>query len=187
VDGEPALSPRHDESIRATSASGSAAGVVLVGEADLGAARQAVAWWSADGRHWVRYDVAGSASLQQVVSVPTGFVALGLRADGTAASWRSVDGRNWRAASRLPGAGGVTLTGAAASAGGGTVIAAGVAGGRVRLWRSSDGGSWRALRLPSGLAAIGSATSVVAGAGSGTVVVAVDTPDQSGPVLWQLS
>jgi hypothetical protein len=127
LDGQPDLSPRTGESIRAISASGGGAGVILAGEADLGAVRQGVVWWSAEGNHWERRDVAGSLSVQQVVAVPVRFVALGIGADGAAASWRSADGRSWRPAGRLPAARGVTLTTAAAD--GASVIAGGVAGG----------------------------------------------------------
>jgi hypothetical protein len=171
--------------IRPASFDGAGTGAVLAGEADLGAVRHGVVWSSADGRHWDRNDVAGSATLQQVVAVPGGLVALGLQADGAAAAWRSADGRSWRVAGRLPSAPGVTLTGAAAD--GSNAVAAGVADGRVRLWRSSDGGSsWRVLRPPGGLAAVGSAATVVVGADPGSVVVAVAGPSTP-PALWRMS
>lgn len=182
LDGDPALSPRRGESIRAIAATAASPGIVLAGEADLGPARQGVAWWSADGHAWVRADVAGSASLQQIVAVPAGFVAVGLRSNGAPSAWRSADGRHWQPAGGLaaPAGASVEFTGAAAD--GATVVVGGLVAGRPALWRMDDNGHWHTLALPHGM--VGAPASPVAvAARSGSVVVAVN--GAGGPQLWR--
>ena len=141
----------------------------------------ASAAYSTDLRHWASARGAGKRELDggkstttwmsDVAAGPSGFVAVGGRAKGTAtrpALWTSTDGRKWRLSAAVPalpqGAASGSLTGIVAS--GGTLVATGVAGRSSFAAASADGGrTWRPVVLPDAAqdAAITAATATSRG------------------------
>ena len=135
------------------------AGLLLVGETVSGTCGGppwiSALWSSSDGRAWRRLElpkdfVTGRA--ETLEGGPAGFIATGLRNDGTTAGiWASPDGTSWRS---LPvprvSRGTVVVSGATSVAGGfvlsGAVLGPEGCGGATALtpslWWSSDGAQW---------------------------------------------
>ena len=140
-------------------------GFVAVGAVQGSDRTSAAAWISADGSTWERTLLAGRAGgyaqIDQVVTTPTGLVAMGSagveHCTGSGeggvrckplpiAFWTSTDGRSW---TRLPTSttfDGAEVTGLASGPGG--LIAVGDQGfDRPRLWTSTDGSTWQSQSL----------------------------------------
>lgn len=181
VDGEAALSPSRGEVVVATGATGAPGAFVVVGDSLSASANHGVAWSSRDGLHWSRSAVDGAAVLHSVTSTRAGVVAVGLDESGAAATWRSVDGRYWSPAGRLPsGPGTASLTGSASDAEW-EVLVGGIVAGHPRLWTYSPD-HWRPLALPSGLTGASGTTKVVVARAGTTTIVGADRA--SGAVVW---
>lgn len=169
-------------------------GYVLLGAAtrpDRGG-RDAVVWYSADGRTWERAadpeGALGEADDQRLLAVaegPDGLVAVGTRGTGLqGAVWTSGrDGDEWRLVT-----GGAfdaaRVTGVAAGPGGLVAVGTTTAGGETlgTVWTSATGAAW--TRVDGALPASADPTAIVALADRYVAVGAVDAGGVTAAAVW---
>ena len=116
------------------------------GQGSYGMQQNGAAWVSSDLRTWTEAPVQnafGGAGMQQIVSGPTGFVAIGYQESLGTAAWRSPDGLHWSGLSpselSVPD-GDFSLQGIARTASG--LVMVGSVGQAPASWTSPDGVHW---------------------------------------------
>jgi hypothetical protein len=192
LDGVTSMTSTPEELLRGSAVAVGPDRVVVVGAAlhlrRLSDGDDGAIWWSDDGSHWTRDDLAGAGltgpgaqELMAVAPIPSGVSAnasgflAGGSDSGRAALWLSPDGRTWRRVA-LPDAAGRSGRVTALAGTPGRAWAAGIIGGAPRLWSSRDGRRWTREPLPE-TAPGAQALSITLGAGDGEVVVVVQGPD----------
>jgi hypothetical protein len=132
------------------------AGIVAVGTVGAGDTHQLLAWWSADGRDWVRATTAiVGFRVMDVIAGPDGFV-MAVDGDGPrkASFWHSADGRVWNVAVDHPSF--LKAVPSDLAMRDGTIVAVGwrSSGSDVSpaAWTSPDGHTWTAAPAAPALA-----------------------------------
>ncbi len=152
--------------IRATTTGYVLAGAVNVevpsytgGAVAAGPSGTAAAWWSADGRRWVRASVQRQnglgTSLGMVFVGAQGLVAVGTASpeSKTGTAWSSTDGRAWTpmaagyAGAPSPAPGVPVLPSFSIQDDGTHLVATDMSSETMRWWSSTDGASWTPLVL----------------------------------------
>jgi hypothetical protein len=142
------------------------------------AARDPLAWASADGTHWRREHLPALStvdeSLDRVTRLGGGSLAVGPRGSHFGA-WLRDPGGTWRAGGDFGSLGGEAVplvTGITTV--GGTAFVAGCDGRAYRLWATADGTAWRAVGVPAELPAGAQRKWLVAAAGDRLLFAADD-------------
>jgi hypothetical protein len=125
----------------------------------VGVQGTAAAWWSSDGRSWVRANVQRQnglgTSLGQIFVGAQGLVAVGTASaeSKTGTAWSSTDGRSWTpmaagyAGAPSPAAGEPVLPSFSIQDDGTHLTATDMSSETMRWWSSTDGVSWTPLAL----------------------------------------
>jgi hypothetical protein len=125
----------------------------------VGVQGTAAAWWSSDGRSWVRANVQRQnglgTSLGQIFVGAQGLVAVGTASaeSKTGTAWSSTDGRSWTpmaagyAGAPSPAPGEPVLKSFSIQDDGTHLVATAMIGQTMQWWSSTDGATWRPLVL----------------------------------------
>jgi hypothetical protein len=135
--------------------------------------------WSDDGTAWQRVNLSTQGAISQIVSGPTGFLAIGhgsVSNDAQMNVWSSPDGKHWTAGRRLD-ANNVAEEEGFATAHGYSILASDAISGAKVLYESAHGRQWTRISV-TGLANLDSVGSV---ATIGTRLIAMGNAQSARP------